>query len=117
MNSELPSCLAVACEDQHLDDVHRWWDSLQEEARAEFLATAVLAPESIGTVVSSSATDEPSEYDEWYEYIVNQDVRFYFDRSKPQGDGFFKIVYPTIVPISASADAFVVSQLLTRPKK
>lgn len=107
----------IACNGEHLDEVHRWWESLTEDARAEFLSMATITPESLGTAVTSGNDEDADEHSEWYEYIVNQDVRFYYDRSNPQGDGFFKIVYPIISPVSSSADAFVVSRLLTRPDR
>lgn len=116
----IPESLTIAVEKRHHRKVIDWWSRLTDGDRADFLTVASLSPEQIATqpqavdadADTDAGDDEPSE---WYEYIVNQDVRFYFDRSDPQGN--YNIVSPILTPISNVADIEVVSHLLTNPRR
>ena len=111
-----PESLTIAVDKRHHRTVLDWWARLTDEQRADFLEVATLSPEQIAAPLNSADADVGDEEpDEWYEYIVNHDVRFYFDRSDPQGN--YNIVYPIMTPISNAADIEVVSHLLTNPRR
>jgi hypothetical protein len=112
MKPDIPESLMIAVESRHYEVVRDWWHDLSDDQRAEFLAIAVLRPEEISQSVAAEDESPLDDVNEWYEYLVNQDVRFYFDRSNPQGD--YNLLCPTLAPASSAADADVVRQLLTR---
>lgn len=117
--STIPNSLMIALDKRHHNCVVEWWATLTEKERAEFLEVAASSPadrfQPVSPFNSDSDFDSEEEPNEWYEYLVNQDVRFYFDRSDPQGN--YNIVYPIISPISTAADIEVVSHLLTNPRR
>lgn len=113
---QVPQSLLIALDECHYSTVINWWASLTENEQTAFLEVATLAPEQIAE--STAVEDgelEDGAVSEWYEYIVNQDVRFYFDRSNPQGS--HQVVYPIMTPISNAADVQVLSHLLTNPRR
>lgn len=113
-----PAALMVALEKQHHAAVHEWWRSLSDDTQAEFLEVLAANPEHLCTPVTPEDLEfdeTPDDWGEWYEYIVNQDARFYYDRSNPIGT--YNIVYPIISPISNAADIEVVNHLLSNPKR
>jgi hypothetical protein len=112
MESDVPESLMIALESRHHDAVRAWWHALSDDQRADFLTVAVLAPDEIAHAISPEEEQDIEEANDWYEYLVNQDVRFYFDRSHPQGN--YNMAYPIIAPICSASDARVVSHLLTR---
>ena len=120
MNTEnsVPESLMVAVEKRYKADIQQWWESLTDEQRMEFMAIACLSPEKIAKPRELEAVNsDDDEVNEWYEYVVNQDVRFYFDRSQapnPKDTGH-SIVFPIIAPVSNAAEIEVVSHLLTNP--
>lgn len=112
----LPESLVISLDKRHSDSVVEWWEGLTDEERREFLEIAALTPSRIASPVAAECSEADDETpNEWYEYIINQDVRFYFDRSDPQGN--YNIVYPIMTPISIAADVEVVSHLLTNPRR
>lgn len=111
----VPESLLIALDKRHQDAVLDWWTQLSNEERNEFLEVAALAPEQISALISDNSDIDDEEPNEWYEYIVNQDVRFYFDRSNPQGN--YNIVSPIMTPIGNAAEIEVVSHLLTTPSR
>ena len=98
----IPPSLAIAINESDVSAISSWWNELTIEQQLEFLALANLEPESIATHVYVDPSDKVESENDWYEYVVNQDMRFYFDRSHP--DGSYNIVYPILSPISASSD-------------
>jgi hypothetical protein len=112
MKRDVPESLMIAVEPGHREAVRSWWHALSDEQRAEFVAVASMTPEEISSPVVPEDEQEVEDANEWYEYLVNQDVRFYFDRSNPQGT--YNVVDPIIAPISSASDASVISHLLTR---
>ena len=114
-DQSIPESLMIAVDKRHHKDVQEWWARLTDKRRADFLEIAALSPEQISTPLPSNDDESnQDETNEWYEYIVNQDVRFYFDRSDPQGN--YNIVHPIMTPISNAADIEVVSHLLGHRK-
>jgi len=117
-DSFAPPSLMVAVEKQHHAAVHEWWRGLSDGEQAEFLEVLAANPEQICTPITPEdleMDEAPDDWGEWYEYIVNQDARFYYDRSNPTGT--YNIVYPIISPISNAADIEVVNHLLFNPKR
>lgn len=107
----VPDSLVVALEERHLPAVIEWWNGLTETQQREFVDEAKNEPDEIATQTNTEPSDEDDDPNEWYEYIVNQEMRFYFDRSRPYSH--YNIVEPILAPISTSADIKIVSHLLT----
>ncbi|TWT73083.1 hypothetical protein [Allorhodopirellula solitaria] len=115
-HQSLPESLVISLDNQHNDAVVEWWRTLTNEERGEFLDIAALTPSKIADPVPAECSEvDDGTPNEWYEYIINQDARFYFDRSDPQGN--YNLVYPIVTPISNAADIEVVSHLLTNPRR
>jgi hypothetical protein len=111
MEADVPESLLIEVESRHHEAVRAWWHALSDDQRAAFSAAAFMESEEIFNCIPTE--DEPDfEANEWYEYLVNQDLRFYFDRAHPQGN--YNVVYPIIAPISSASDVAVVSHLLKR---
>ncbi|QDU57902.1 hypothetical protein [Aeoliella mucimassa] len=108
----VPESLAIAVDDHDRAAIERWWNELTAAQQAEFLEVATYEPDRIATRVDTTVGEGADPYDEWYEYLVNQDLRFYFDRSQPIGS--YNVVFPILQPLSVAADIKVVSHLLTR---
>ena len=109
----VPQSLLVAIEARHVTEVTRWWDGLTAEEQHELLDDAANQPSQIATQTDFEEL-EAEEPNAWYAYIVNQEMRFYFDRPNGCQTSHGYIVYPMLTAISAAADANVVSYLLTR---
>ena len=112
----IPDTLLIAVDDTFTADIQCWWNELTTAQQNDFLEIAHFEPETIAAPFDSNV--EESETNEWFEYIVNQDLRFYFDRSDPpENPGQHQLVYPIIRPISCAADVKVVSHLLYSPRR
>lgn len=107
----VPDSLVVALDERHVPAVIDWWNRLTADQQREFLDDATHEADHIATQAHTEFLADDDDPNEWYEYVVNQDMRFYFDRSRPVGN--YNIVYPICTPISASADIKIVSHLLT----
>lgn len=117
MDSDVPDSLRIVCDSRHGEAIEEWWQSLSDEDRSEFLAIANLPSESLGNQVDQGNEEEEMNdgTDDWYEYIVNHDVRFYLDRSDPQGN--YNLVDSVIAPLDAASDAFELRHLHRNPDK
>lgn len=107
----VPVSLVVTLEERHVPAVIEWWNGLTENQQREFVDEAKNEPDEIATQTNTESSEDDDEPNEWYEYIVNQEMRFYFDRSRPYSN--YNIVEPILAPISTSADIKIVSHLLT----
>ncbi|MBD3674152.1 MAG: hypothetical protein HUJ26_11575 [Planctomycetaceae bacterium] len=107
----VPDSLLVALEERHVPAVLDWWNGLTESQQREFVVDARNEPDGIATQTNIESSAEEDDPNEWYEYVVNQEMRFYFDRSRPYSS--YNIVEPILAPISAAADIKIVSHLLT----
>ncbi len=112
--NSVPDFLVVAVEDRHVAAVTEWWNGLTDVQRHELLDDATNQPNNIATQTDLEQSLDDEEPNEWYEYVVNQDMRFYFDRHNGCQTSHGYIVYPMLSAISAAADANVISHVLKR---
>jgi hypothetical protein len=110
----LPQSLVVAVEESQVAAVVAWWNGLTETQRHELLDDATNQPDNIANQTDIGCSSDHDEPNEWYEYVVNQDMRFYFDRHNGCQTSHGFIVYPMLSAISAAADANIVSHVLKR---
>lgn len=110
----IPNHLIVAIEAQHLAAVTQWWNGLSSADQAQLLNDATNQPEGIASRVEMESLEEGEETNEWYEYVVNQDMRFYFDRHNGEQTSHGFVIYPMLSAVSTAADARVVSHILKR---
>ena len=116
--SEVPESLLVALDKRYQDEVRNWWEALSESQQIDFLSVARDSPNRIASPLDMDELNDDERANDWYEYVVNQDARFYYDRSQPPDPGtLHHIVYPIIAPVSNAADVQVVSYLLTTPRR
>ena len=116
MNSDLPESLTIALDARHLNQVDAWWSQLTESERLDFLSLANSASQATFESMESTTQDD-DETNDWFEYVVNQDVRFYFDTANGQQTSHGWMSNFTMTPIGLAADAQVISHVLSRPKR
>lgn len=116
MNSNLPESLAIALDARHLQQVESWWNQLDESERLEFINLASTEPNAIFEPLNSTE-QEDAETNDWFEYVVNRDARFYFDAVNGQQTSHGWLSNFTMMPIGLAADAHVISHVLSRPQK
>ena len=117
-SQSVPESLLVSVDQRSKHAIELWWESLTADQRSEFLQIASFAPETIARPLDLDDLGGDKEPNEWFEYVVNQDLRFYFDRSDPpENDAHHHVVYPIMVPISTAAEIEVVNHLLYSPRR
>jgi hypothetical protein len=114
MRDPVPNHLVVAIEEQYLAAVTDWWNSLSSADQSQLLDDATNQPKDIASRVEIESLDDRDETNEWYEYVVNQDMRFYFDRHNGEQTSHGYRIYPMLTAVSTAADASVVSHILKR---
>ena len=110
----LPDSLVVAIDERHLAAVAEWWNDLTDDQRHELLDDATNRPESIANQTDLDQAFDDDVSNEWYEYVVNHEMRFYFDMHNGCQTSHGYMVSPMLSAISASADAKIVSHILSR---
>ena len=116
-SASIPESLVVAIDDRDVDAVTQWWEDLSDEQRQSLLDDAMHRPDTIATQAVLPDASDDEQVDEWYEYVVNQDMRFYFDCHNGQQTSHGYLVHPFLAAISAAADTRVVSHILTRKRR
>lgn len=118
MSAPLPESLVIALEARHIAAVERWWQGLTSQQQTEFFEVALRShsDEPNHTSLGQLDSDDDESPDDWYEYVVNQDARFYFDRANGEQTFHGYVVYPVISALSVAEDVEVVSHILRRPQ-
>ncbi len=113
--ASIPQSLLIAVSEKQIAAIDDWWNGLTASQREEFVDAAVNKPVAELESLSVHATEEHAiPQNDWYEYVVNQDARFYFDRSNGvQTSHGFKIS-STIATLSIATDVKLVSHILSR---
>jgi hypothetical protein len=111
--------LVIALDEKHIPAVELWWQGLTEEQRTAIFEVCISCePEQPNeNLPDDPEADEGEPQNDWYEYVVNQDARFYFDRSIGERTSHGNIVYPTLSAVSAAADVAMVSHILKRTRE
>lgn len=117
MPIKIPQSLTIALNEQHLEVVKNWWASLSDADQNDFVATAVENPLDIFEPLSAAFPPAETEPNDWFEYIVNQDVRFYLDIKNGAQTSHGWLTNFTISPIPLGTNGKVISHVLSRPKK
>jgi hypothetical protein len=115
MPSDLPESLSIALDAKHLQSIEAWWNQLTDVEQRDFIGTASTEPELVFEPLPATAESDDGEPNEWYEYVVNQDVRFYLDVANGEQTSHGWLTKFTMTPIGLSADAQIVSHILSRP--
>lgn len=118
MSKPLPDSLIVAIDPEQVPVVARWWSDLSSDQQRDVFE--LLSREANSGVVDETEPHQDERTsespDDWYEYVVNQDARFYFDCANGVQTSHGYLVSGMISAVSAAADAEYVSHILTRKR-
>ena len=117
MPSELPKSLSIALDAKHIQAVENWWNQLTDVEQRDFIETASSESSVAFEPLSALGPTDDREPNEWYEYVVNQDVRFYVDVANGKQTSHGWLTSFTINAIGNAADAQFVSHVLSRPDR
>ena len=118
MSKPLPDSLIVAMDADQVPVVELWWSNLSSDQQRDVFD--LLSHEAncgiVDEIEPNEGESKAESPDDWCEYVVNQDARFYFDCSNGVQSSHGYLVSGMISAVSAAADAEYVSHILTRKR-